>query len=497
VIRYKTVLTLNAKNGSFARFEKGSSGSTVSIQSGNPNIAVAPALSVGFVAPFSMIGAKSDIDGGGLSTMVLRGSGSIEVGTYLRGFSRISVIPGGVNQDLYLTVAASSPQTDLSISIRNAYVYLNAAVRRIVAAGPSSITVITTAEFASSRFEFGPGGGSLKVSTSAVFQTNIAGRATVELQAPSTVYLNSNAALNVVVPESNSGLNAVGIAAPGQKITILNGKYNVVYSSALNVGVGTGTEIRAGGNGQLNIYFNGRVSLGGETTGVREVYLYRDTTGRPLSLKMSDFQATTKVVDVSGGSTISISEKTQEVENKGVEKTVVLASGTDASLKIDGGTAGAILNVGDSRNVVLSDQLYNVLIKAGAGAKIDGTKGQLVSFDLSAGNSEVIIGSVGQTVRTGIGNTVTDMSGGRITIAGTLQEWDLNVLRGVGKDDFIRILNINPNNSSLQMSTLNSERVLQLSSGSSRASITLANAGEWNRAELLDDNSGGALLRLI
>jgi hypothetical protein len=497
VIRHKTALTLNSQSGSLARFEMGSSGSTVRVKSSNPTIAVVPTQSVAVVAPLSMIGARSDIDGGGRSTMELRGGGRIEVGTYLRGFSRISVTPDGIHQPLYLTVAASSPQTELSLGNRTSYVFLNAAVRRVVAASTNSMAITANAEFASSRLEFGPGGGSLSVSTGGVFQTNISGRATVELNAPSTVYLNLNAALRVVVPASNLGVNGVGITAAGQKISILNGKHSVVYSSVSNVGVGTGTEIRAGGSGQLNLYFNGRISLGRETTGVREIHLHRDTTGRPLSLKMSDFQATTKVLDVSGGSTIIVSEKTQEVQNIGGEMTLVLASGADASLKIDGGKAGAILDVGDSRNVVLSDQLYNVLIKASAGAKIDGAKGQLVSFDLSGGSSEVILGSVGQTVRTGVGNTATDKSGGQITIVGTLLEWDRNVLSGVGKDDVIRILNVNPNDLSLRMDVSRPEKVLQLSSGSLRSSITFTNPGDWDRAEIIGDNAGGAYLRLI
>jgi hypothetical protein len=202
-------------------------------------------------------------------------------------------------------------------------------------------------------------------------------------------------------------------------------------------------------------------------------------------------------VDVAGGSRILVSESTQEVKNIGGTPTVIQAAAKDAGIRVDGGKAGATLEITDEGNVVLANELYNVVVKLGlAVPKILTGTSQYLQVDARVGGSRIDVQGQKQIVYTGIGNTIIDRSGGAITMEGTLKQFDKNTITNFGIGDLIHIKGVVPDAWVLKSAANGAGSVLSLRAGSESVEMLFGGHFGASAFSVSSDFAGGSFVKL-
>jgi hypothetical protein len=377
-------------------------------------------------------------------TLIINGGGEANIGSNIVGISTLQINESNHVGPLHVTVSEVHGGVDILNHSSNATVRVGSPSQSIHNLSGSILDVEVSTRDAEAAIFGGTGGIRAYFEGGGEFHTQVMERGRIVLSDPSVVFLNENHDLHTLIPEYNSGINEITLKSSGQSVYVQNHMSNIIHTSANFVGSMSGTTIEGNGMTKLMIYKGGEIFLGRETTGLHSIQMYRDIDDSPYEIALSDDQENTEVTDLMGGSRIHLSSAYQKIRNEGDIATRITASSDDANALIDGGKAGAVLEVYGGGDVVLSPELHNVIVKLADRSSVFTGAGTEVTIDAEVGSSMIVIQSPGHVVETGASNKIVDESNGSIVVQGLMSEWIDNEIRAVGTEDILHFTDLLP-----------------------------------------------------
>ena len=254
----------------------------------------------------------------------------------------------------------------------------------------------------------------------------------------SGIYLNSNS--NVTVDVNNSGINNIWIGAAGQTVVDTLG-YSCTYVDASLMTANT--TINDGGQGQLNIYKGGTVSLGNNVEGVGSIVLYHDGANQPAyKLTTSVYQHGITVYSSGGNDTISLGDASQIAVAANTGTLLVKESATNAGATIIGhGVSSTTLEITSSGTATLSADTNQLTVKLDQAGLLITNSAKFILVDASIGGTAVVANGQGQTVFAGASDNITDASKLGITLIGNSGQLQGDVFNNFNSHDIIDVTN--------------------------------------------------------
>ena len=256
--------------------------------------------------------------------------------------------------------------------------------------------------------------------------------------------------------------------------------------------------IDGGGNGQLNVYSGGIVSLGANIVGVTAVSLYRTTAQSAYRLELSSTQQNLVVNDVAGGSTVWIKNSSQAVINRGSNVTVAKATADNANAVVRGNaSANATLEVttGGSISLASADNYLTVCLDIPAKLQLNAM--QFITADASVGHSTITTVAAKQTVLAGPGDKIFDSMRAGMTLIGDIAHLNGDLIAGYNSRDVVHITDLPYEGTKLSITKGFGRADLTLSHGGTQLHLSVSSmgySGPGSAFELSSDGGTGSLL---
>jgi hypothetical protein len=235
------------------------------------------------------------------------------------------------------------------------------------------------------------------------------------------------------------------------------------------------------------------VTLGANVTGVDKLVVYRAATDPALTL-VANAQPDLQIYDTQGGDTIAVGAASQTIDNSGGSGLRVEATAADACATVIGGEAGATLEVTTPGTVTLAAGDSNLTVKLDAAAVLILNNMQFITADASVGNSVVTTEAAGQTVLSGISDTILDANSAGFTLTGAASNMNLDVIQNFNANDIIDITDFLPSATSVTASNVSGGVSLTLSSGGEQARMILAGFTDHGLFQVNSNGDGGSLI---